>query len=78
MLKADGFDDAILGVVDRIGSDGPILCYSRERVIEILKARDGMTDEEAVEFFEFNIAGAYVGPGTPCFLSPYDSDELDE
>ena len=34
----------------------------------ILETRDGMTEEEAVEFFEFNIAGAYVGEYTPIYM----------
>ena len=34
---------------------------------------DGMTEEEAVEYFEFNIIGAWMGEETPCFLSPNDS-----
>ncbi len=37
------------------------------RVIDILMG-DGMTYEEAVEYFEFNIAGAWVGESTPFFL----------
>jgi hypothetical protein len=27
-----------------------------------------MSDEEAVEWFDFNIIGAWVGDGTPCFI----------
>jgi hypothetical protein len=30
--------------------------------------RDGMTHEEAIEFFDFNIAGAYVGEYTPIYM----------
>jgi hypothetical protein len=30
--------------------------------------RDGMTEEEAIEFFEFNVVGAYVGGGTPVYV----------
>jgi len=28
----------------------------------------GMTHEEAVEWFEFNQIGAWVGDKTPCFI----------
>jgi hypothetical protein len=31
--------------------------------------RDGMERDEAEEFFDFNIEGAYVGPETPVFIS---------
>lgn len=67
LLKADGFDEAIIGVVERIGTQA--LCYDQEKVIDILIKRDGMTYEEAVEYFDFNIAGAWVGEHTPFFLT---------
>ena len=70
LLKADGFDDAIIGVVERIGVQA--ICYDQEKVIDILIERDGMGYEEAVEYFEFNIAGAWVGESTPFFLQKMD------
>ena len=39
--------------------------------------RDGMTDEEAVEFFEFNIQGSWQGEETPIWMRPYDIDEIE-
>lgn len=60
------FDDAILGVAERIGMEA-VVAYSTPKIIEIL-SRD-MTEEEAVEYFEFNILGAYVGERTPVFVS---------
>lgn len=66
LLKADGLDDAIIGVVQRMGIQA--ICYDEDKVIEILMERDGMTYEEAIEYFDFNIAGAWVGDSTPFFL----------
>jgi hypothetical protein len=66
LLTADGFDDAIIGVVQRMGESA--ICYDEDKVIEILMDRDEMTYEEAVEYFDFNIAGAWVGEFTPFFL----------
>jgi hypothetical protein len=34
--------------------------------------RDGMDDDEAREYIEFNIEGAYVGPDTPILVWRYD------
>ena len=34
--------------------------------------RDGMTYEEAFEFFDFNIMGAWVGKKTPMFLESFE------
>jgi hypothetical protein len=67
-LLADGFEDALIGYVCRFGLN-PIALYDRDKCIDILKKRDGMTYEEAVEFFEFNTAGAWVGDGTPAFAT---------
>lgn len=64
LLKADGFDEAIIGVVERIGVQA--ICYDKDKVIEILMK--DMPYEEAIEYFEYNIAGAYVGESTPFYL----------
>lgn len=64
LLFADGYDDAILGVIHRDGVN--IVVYDRTKVLQILEK--DMSPEDAVDFFEFNVAGAYVGPQTPIFL----------
>tara|TARA_Y100000004_G_scaffold174984_1_gene214179 strand:+ start:243 stop:476 length:234 start_codon:yes stop_codon:yes gene_type:complete len=75
MMIIDGFDDCIAGVVERIGQPD-IICYDRGKVLNKLMSQ-GMTDEEAVEYFEYNQIGAWVGEQTPCFISPFDKEELD-
>lgn len=65
-LLADGFEEAILGSV-YLPAVGRVALYDVDRCLDILVKRDGMTEDEAVEYFEFNVAGAYVGPKTPLF-----------
>lgn len=65
-LFADGFDEALVGVVHVFGRP-PLALYDRAKVLAILRDRDGMDEEEAGEFFDFNIAGAWMGEGTPAF-----------
>ena len=72
MLFADGFDDALVGYIERAGMPS-IACYDKDKCIEIL-AKD-MTHEEAVEYFYFNTAGAYVGENTPCFFTRIEDEE---
>jgi hypothetical protein len=67
ILLMDGYDDCVVGVVEQFGRP-PIVCYDREKVIRKMVA-DGMTYEEAEEFFEYNQIGAWVGDRTPCFLT---------
>ena len=75
MLKVDGHDDAIIGVGESITRQ-PILVYSVESIVKNLMERDGMTEEEAIEFFEFNFIGSYNGEGMRIFVTPYDSYDL--
>ena len=72
LLFADGFDDAIMGVVERCGTT-PVVCYDASRCVEILVERDGMSQTDAEEYFAFNVSGAYVGINTPMWLTTIDS-----
>ena len=63
--KADGLDGAIIGVDENTMR----LIYSQRKVKELLMKNDGMTDEEAHEWFEYNIQSTYVGEGTPIWCS---------
>jgi len=70
VLKMDGFDDCIIGIVESRTS-APVLCYDKEKVI-LQNMKDGMTREEAEEFFSFNQIGAYMGETTPCFIELFE------
>lgn len=58
-LKADGFDDAVIGVDEAEMR----LIYSVSKCIEILMRN--MSEEEALEYFSYNVSGAYMGEKTP-------------
>lgn len=60
LLTADGFDGAIIG----IDTTSMRLIYSVSLCINLLE-QDGMDEEEAVEYFNFNVMGSYVGDKTP-------------
>lgn len=62
----EDFDCCILGVAFRCGME-PVVLYDKQEVVNSLML-GGMDLEEALEWFEFNTAGAYVGPRTPMFL----------
>ena len=74
MLKMDGLDDAIVGSADVWVGNATVerLVYSGEKIVKVLMERDGMTEEEAYEFVDFNIAGAYMGEETPVIVWPYE------
>lgn len=65
-ITADGFDDAIMGICHSFGKES-VVCYDQIKILSNLVSQ-GMTEEEAQEYFDYNIIGAYVGEKTPCFL----------
>ena len=65
-LFADGFDEALIGI--GVIFNRSLATYDMRKCIDILIKRDGMTEEEAVEYFEFNVTGSYVGENTPVFV----------
>ena len=74
LYKVDGFDNCYLGVGSSYG-ENPALIYDYEKIIEQLK-NDGMSQEEAEEHFDFNIAGTYFGEKMPIFLNRIPLEDL--
>ena len=72
-LLADGFEDALIGVGE-VFSRPPLAVYDRNKCLEILMKRDGMTDEEAEEFFTYNVSGSWVGENTPIYVTLWEKD----
>lgn len=63
-LFADGFDDAILG----IDYSSQRVIYSVKKCYQILmNGENNMTQDEAEEYFAFNVLGSFVGEKTPIF-----------
>jgi len=63
VLKADGYDECVLGY--EYSFDGVIrLVYSVKMIIDSLTS-EGLSDEDAIEHFEYNMRGGYVGEQTP-------------
>ena len=64
ILLADGLDEAFLGIAGDL--DPPVSVYSSGKCIDIFVSQ-GMTRDEAVEYFQFNVIGAR-GEGYPLFI----------
>lgn len=63
IVFADGFDKCIIGLGQCFDSYKVI--YDRSKVIASLM--EHMTQEDAEEFFEYNVVGSYIGESTPIF-----------
>jgi len=61
-LIADGFDEAIIGV----DADRMRIVYDAYKCMEILSRE--MSQDDAAEYFEYNVLQSYVGEKTPIFV----------
>ena len=65
-LAADGLDEAITGYGQQFPRQ-PVLIYDYDKCVEIFM-KDGMSEEDAIEWMEFNVVNAGMGEGTPIFM----------
>lgn len=67
ILFADGLDEAIIGFDPNLWK----VVYSRNKCIEIIASED-MTEEDALEYLEYNTFNSYVGDKTPVWVEDFD------
>ena len=67
LMLMDDYNDCIVGVAERFGS-GSHVVYDLNKVLNKL-VESGMNEEEAREYYEFNMIGSYVGDNTPSFIT---------
>ncbi|RQO58499.1 hypothetical protein DBR47_12365 [Paucibacter sp. KBW04] len=67
LLFIEGHDNAIIGVTERGGV--ALIVYDSEKILRRLRKRDGMSKDDAEEFFAYNIYGAWRGEQTPIFVA---------
>ena len=66
LLFADNFDNSIIGVAT--GFNDGVVVYDGNKMAKELMYQHNMTDEEAWEYLEYNVFGAYVGEKTPIYI----------
>lgn len=62
----DGLDSAVVG----IDANELRLIYSVQLIIKKL-VKQGLSEQDAHEWFAYNILGAHMGPKTPIYLIQY-------
>ena len=70
-LLLDGFEAALVGIGYKPCSSA-IALYSYSKCVDVLVTRDGMDKEDAIEYIEFNVRGAYVGENGPILIEILD------
>lgn len=67
-LFAVDLDEALIGYAERAGEHQLTPVYDRFMCIHIYMERDGMTEEEANDHFEYNVLGSIM-KGSPIFVT---------
>lgn len=73
-MEEERYDECIIGVQHSFGSE-PRVAYDYHKVMAKYIVEDGMDFEEAMEYFNFNVIGAWVGPNTPVFIETFEGCE---
>ena len=65
MEPREDFDQAVVSITTN--QEGQVVAvYDEVKIIDVL-VDQGMTEDEAWEYFYFNIEGAYMGKNTPVY-----------
>ena len=64
------FDKCIKGMASRANLQ--VLCYDTSEILTMLQDDMGMTDEDSIEHYFFNVEGSYMGEHSPVFLHRHD------
>jgi len=76
LLFADGFDSCIIGILTI--DDVPRVVYDKYEMVNCMRSVDSdLSFEDAVEFLEYNVWYAYIGPNTPIYMYTFDGSAED-
>ena len=78
-LVADDYNDCLIGITE---GANPVAVYSAQKIIskivDEIKSNEDYDGEDpyitAVEHFQYNIVGAYVGEKTPVYINMLDDE----
>lgn len=76
-MFADGFDSCIIGILTI--DDIPRVVYDKYAMVNCIRDADSdMSFEDAVDFLEYNVWYAYVGPNTPVYMYTFEGSPEDK
>ena len=78
MKLADGYEDAFVGTTISAFSRKQVALYDYDKCIMILMHDNNWSEEEAVEWFDYNTIGAWVGDDTPIFINQHNIKDIED
>jgi|TARA_B110000503_G_C6857753_1_gene293536 hypothetical protein len=68
MLLAEGYENAFIGITIPQSSRDELAVYDFAICIDIIMKRENIKEEDAVDYFYFNVVNSFAGNYTPLFI----------
>jgi hypothetical protein len=78
MRVADGFDDAFVGTTISAFDRKQVAVYDYDKCILILMHDNHMTEDDAIEYFNYNVIGSWIGEETPIYINQHTISNIDD
>ena len=78
MKLADGYEEAFIGTTISAFGRRQVALYDYDKCIMILMHDNDWNEEEAIEWFNFNTIGSWVGEDTPIFVNVHKLDVIND
>ena len=78
MKLADGYEKAFIGTTISAFGRKQVALYDYDKCIMILINDNDWNEEEAIEWFNFNTIGSWVGEDTPIFVNVHKLDVIND
>jgi len=78
MRLAHGFDKAFVGTTISAFGRKQVALYDYDKCILILMEKNKWSEEDAIEYFDFNVIGAWVGETTPIFINQHTIENIED
>ena len=78
MKLADGYEKAFIGTTISAFGRKQVALYDYDKCIMILMNDNNWNEEEAIEWFNFNTIGSWVGEDTPIFVNVHKLDVIND
>ena len=71
MRLANGFEDAFVGTTISAFGRKQVAIYDYDKCILILMHDNHMTEDDAIEYFDYNVMGSWIGEETPIYINQH-------
>tara|TARA_R110000772_G_scaffold184_2_gene825 strand:+ start:2367 stop:2618 length:252 start_codon:yes stop_codon:yes gene_type:complete len=78
MLLADGLEKAFVGSTISAFNRNQVALYDYDKCIQVFMDYQDMSEEEAIDHFNYNVIGSWLGDGTPIFINQHSLETVED